>query len=242
MTIYSASRIKLYQSCRAQYYDRYVARLPETTSDTSSLFGSALHNAIEYYYQKGYDPITRFQRYITVMYARRMSRTNLTHSISYSDMFTLGRSILKAFPWSAFKPTHLEYDFTVNFYHPHFKTYLADLHGYVDMIIMYEDGRYVVYDFKSSKRKPTQKDLNKDLQFAIYRYALQQIFGSYPTHMYWYHLRDQSILEYLPVKYDEQILEIYDTILAMEIDGLIDVQHDRAICERCPPWCQRKRQ
>jgi hypothetical protein len=207
----------------------------ETSKDTSSLFGSALHNAIEYYYTKGYDPIARFNRYIQIMYHRYSRYYDLTRSISYNDMFKVGKEILTTFPFNDYTPLYTEYDFTVPLIHPFTKSHIANLHGFMDMVCADS-----IIDFKSSKRKPTQSALNEDPQFILYYYAYYQLFGVYPAHVYWHNLRDHSILEFQPKDIDRKMSAICSTVFAIELDHFDGVKNNERICQRCAPWCGRK--
>ena len=45
----SYSAVTTYQGCPLQYYFRYVADLPERTTASSLVFGSAVHRAVEYH-------------------------------------------------------------------------------------------------------------------------------------------------------------------------------------------------
>ena len=229
---YSASKLKLYQQCRAMYYDRYVLGKKETKGDTSSIFGSALHNAIEYKYAKGYDPIARFTRYVNLIYARRLKYTDISHSMSYNGMFIEGRGILAGFPWDAYHPIQNEIGFTVPFYYQ--GTIIAMLHGYIDMIT--DDN--MVIDFKSSKYKPSQNKLNNDIQFAVYWYAVKQLEHIAPNKVIWHHLRDNTILEYDTTNVQDRLDEIGQLIMTIEQDDFEDVEEGK-ICERCAPWCMR---
>lgn len=234
MITYSASRIKLYLSCRAQYYDRYVLRKQQDTTDTSSIMGSAIHNAIEHYYTKGYDPIARFTRYINTVYARKMRQGDITGA-SYTEILSTGREILKTFPFENYNPRAMELDFTVSLTHPITHEHICNIHGYMDMIT-----DYGIIDLKSGKRKPTQAELSRDIQFTLYWYAYSQVYGHAPEYVYWHHLRDQSVLEYKATNMDEKLLYICSVVEKMQKDTFDDVKSGQRICERCAPWCMRK--
>ena len=232
MTTYSASRIKLYQDCRAQYYDKYVLRLPETRKDTSGLFGSALHSAIEHRYLYGSNPIQRFARYVSVMYNwyTRKGYT-ISHSMEYSDMLSQGREILLSFPWKSYDPIELEYEFTVPFYD-------FTIHGYIDLITA--DGTLV--DFKSSKRKPSGDSHDNDTQFLLYYHAYEYRYGYKPAQVLRHNLRDHSVQVFLPRDMETKYAYIETVIKTIEQDTFDDLKDGLPICQRCAPWCGRKLQ
>lgn len=69
--------------------------------------------------------------------------------------------------------------------------------GYVDMIAKGSDGRYIYLDFKTSWNRPSDKDVDGDLQFILYSTALKEILGVdyYPTG-YYVHLRSASVVRF----------------------------------------------
>src|SRR5262245_25864237 len=48
----SYSALSTYQQCPLRYYFRYVQELPEETVSASLVFGSAIHAAVELYFQE----------------------------------------------------------------------------------------------------------------------------------------------------------------------------------------------
>lgn len=238
MNTYSASRINLYLTCRAQYYDKYILRKKETRKDTAGLFGSALHSAIEERYKSGADPYLRFQRYVNVMYSWYTRKGyDISHSVELSDMMRRGKDILDTFPWQEYNPLHLEYDFTVPLIHPHTGRHVCDIHGYIDLI----DASGFIVDFKSAKRKPTVKALNEDIQFTLYAYAAEHLWGELPV-IRRHHLRDHSVMAVIPDKarQDIKIDEICSIVEAMELDEFQNVRDGQKLCDRCAPWCGRR--
>lgn len=231
--IYSASKLNLYRSCRAQYYDRYILRKPNKVKDTSALFGSALHSAIEYRYMHGIDPYQRYQRYVNTIYSWWLNRGyDIRYSADIGTMLRDGKAILGTFPWNIFNPVALERNFSVPFRH-------VMLNGYIDLIG--RDGDWLqVVDFKSSKRKPKQNDIDTDIQFHIYAYAARSMYGILPAEVARYHLRDHSV-QYVNLLRNDEIMEtVYRTIQSIEKDTFEDVRHEYQMCIPCMPWCSRK--
>lgn len=236
MNTYSASRIQLYISCRAQFYDRYVLKHKDAKKDTSGLFGSALHSAIENYYARGLNPYQRFQRYINLVYNWYTRKGyEISHSIEYTDMFTQGKVILDTFPWQTYSPRHTEYKFNVPLINPTTKRAVGFIMGYMDMIT--DDH---VVDFKSGKTKPSQNKVDNDIQLALYYYAYGYLFGEYPKSVVRHHLRDHTTTEYKGSNIDQMMSYICGIVEQIESDNFLDVAHGRPICNYCAPWCGRK--
>jgi hypothetical protein len=217
----SASRLKLYTTCRAQYYDKYIARQPDPLN-TSALFGSAIHKAIEYYYTKNRNPQYTFSRYMACMYDYWIKHKEFTEYEPYFQLVRKGHDILGGFPFEELTTRENE----VRFSYPLAKN--ITIHGYIDLITT--DG--IVLDFKTSKRKP--KDLENDMQFITYAWAYQQKYKELPKAVAWYHLRTN---EYIYVD---------AATLAGKIDVVRNVAQTLAndtfetigVCKSCPPWCK----
>ena len=48
----SYSSISCYQTCPLQFHFRYIERLPEKTVSANLVFGSAIHSALQFHYEK----------------------------------------------------------------------------------------------------------------------------------------------------------------------------------------------
>ena len=85
--------------------------------------------------------------------------------------------------------------------------YIDERHirGFIDVLGKDADGKYVIYDFKTSWRKPTQKTMEADLQFILYSYAIKELYGLdyYPT-AYFVHLKSG---ECVPLHLTDELLE-----------------------------------
>lgn len=226
MLTLSASRIKLYQSCRATYYDNYVLGNKQSTN-TSALMGSALHKAIEYRYKKNKSPHVTFTQYMTRMYDYwHKSGEEFKEYEPFMTLLKTGKDILTAFPWNAFSPIQQELAFELPF------TENTRIKGFIDMI---DGGGFV--DFKSSK-KPSD-NLQNDIQFVIYAWSYKQLYNDWPMHGEWYHLRTNKPYYFTinPNSIEDKIAQL--RMLAERM--YMDTFHDVKPCERCTPWCKFKK-
>ena len=217
----SASRLKLYTTCRAQYYDKYIRRQPDTLN-TSSLFGSALHKAIEYYYTKKRNPQYTFRRYMTCMYDHYTKTKDFTEYEPFSTLIKKGNDILSGFDFNRFAPIENELAFTYDL------TDRVRMHGFIDMVTAHG----FIVDFKSSKRKP--KDLQNDIQFITYVWAYVQKYEALPNKVIWYHLRTNELIEVdAATLYSKigMVKEIAETLADDTFENL-------SMCTSCPPWCK----
>ncbi len=69
------------------------------------------------------------------------------------------------------------------------------LMGYVDRLVKVEDGRWEIHDYKTSKRLPTQRDVDRDRQLALYQIAVTEMYpDAREVELVWHYLRhDQEV-------------------------------------------------
>lgn len=234
----SASQLKLYRECRIQYFDRYVRRIPQTTQDSSGLWGTALHKGIESYYQGG-KPALVFQRYLTTELARLQDLgTPVNYRMTYAEMIEKGRAILESLPLTQFQPLSingqaaLEIAFDLPFYD------ICTMRGFVDMVAKDVNDNVIIVDWKSSGRKPTKAALNDDPQFLLYAWVFYQQFGVLPDGVYWYHLRTNDSMAMSLDNFWTRFDRVIETAREVVNDPFDDIDvADR--CARCPEWCNR---
>lgn len=232
MLTLSASRIKLYQSCRATYHDQYILKNTQPLN-TSALMGSALHKAIEYNYRFLHDPIKGNPRRVFDAYMMRMydywnkSGKEFKEYESFMDLLKTGRGILATFPWSDYRPLRQELAFELPF------TEHTGIKGYIDMI---DNGSFV--DFKSAKNPP--KDLQNDTQFIMYAWAYRQIYHMWPHNGIWHHLRTNKQIEF--VIFHGEIKRQIDALKVLAETIYADTFTDIQPCAKCPPWCKFKKE
>ena len=223
----SASQIKQYVDCRFQYFDKY--RLFKFgAQDTSGLYGTAIHKAIEMYYRNGSHPMATLQKTLSETLANWQDKgKDINYRYSYADMIGMGREMLEGFNFEQFTPKELEYKFNLPFIDN------VEMRGYIDLIT--DDG--ILVDFKTAGRKP--KSINNDWQFAIYSWAYRELNGVLPTAVYWYHMRDHSLIAFDTSKTDQVIEQVVEATQRLVADTFEDVNKTDK-CSNCAPWCIRK--
>ncbi len=218
----SATKLTLYKECRLRYYHKYVLQQPEPDT-TALIFGRAVHTAVEAYYtQSEQDPV-------------RVFLETFEHAIAHSDetcivyeppdlLRAIGEVSLASFPWHLYQPTHIEYSFSVPL------TDDIQLEGRFDMITA--DG-YIV-DIKTGKRIGS---LHDSIQFTLYAYAYEQLFGHPPAGVIWHHFRNHHQIV-VPTEVLQNALPAVLTLAGQLRD---DTFENMAQCAWCPPYCPFRR-
>ena len=175
---WSATRLKSYLTCPRQFRYSYVDGI--ASIPTSPLvFGRALHDALcfvhERQMQNGALPsVGEVLEHFDALWSEALKSEPFFRdgSPSLDQHLTTGHEVLRAYlaaPENRQTPLAAELAFEVT---------AGDykLAGIVDRLDESKNGLIVV-DFKSGTRKPSPKDLDDDLQFTIYAFALEQMMG-----------------------------------------------------------------
>lgn len=250
---FSASAIKLYQECRYRYYDRYIRKIPETRRDISGIWGSALHFAIEQKLNRkskrhAVHPIQSYRRYFHSVLNYWMGRCEVSWSSSAATLLPLGDTILDTFPWQDYESSYnvTEFPFDLVIWSDDTREYR--MRGYIDLYNpIYKDGKSLIVDWKSSKRMPSQKAVNEDIQFHIYAWVMSKIeseasfFDGAPERnlqIVRHHLRTHEVQFSDTTKTAGVINGLIHTMHTIANDTFSDITPEHK-CSQCPMWCQR---
>jgi CRISPR/Cas system-associated exonuclease Cas4 (RecB family) len=210
----SASKIATYLDCPVRYKYRYL----EGTKDQPNIyawFGTAMHKAIQLYYEEGINPNVTLQD--------RMSR--VTGDVLYLDKAMLlthnGHEMLDSMDFSLYAPIELEKYFRLPY--PNEEDAICTIEGYIDLVAE----NYIV-DFKTGKEKPTKIDDN--IQFIIYYWAFNKLYGRNPDYVIYHRLRDHKQYKLTAPNFT-LLEEIIQTIL---IDPM---NYELKPCDNCSWFC-----
>lgn len=90
--------------------------------------------------------------------------------------------------------------------------------GYVDIIAEGSDGKVIFLDFKTSWQKPSPVDLDSDIQFIFYSYALKEMLElPYNPVGFYVHLKSTTVF---PVNVDEVLLDRMDNMITKSLTRL----------------------
>ena len=214
---FSASRFNLYKTCPRLYKMQYIEGV-EGNKHVYTVMGSALHHAIEQYYEGKQNFIPTFAGYYNEAIASAVgSEQGLVASHLIGKASTLGQTILRQLNWDQFNPTHIEYGFKLPF---PTQNPLVLMRGFIDMLTADE----CIIDHKSGSKKPTATELANNPQLLIYVWAYEQMFGKKPKAVYWHHLRTLELIEAkVMVDYDDKIKKLEEKLVQI----LNDTEHEK---------------
>lgn len=182
----SYSQIQDYKTCPRKYMYRYVLQIPSPPNASLS-YGNSVHNTLKNFYQIVKDSklgITQPEELTKKNFLKifrenwiRAGYNNLAHE---EKSYRMGQKSMELFYENFFKnsqsPAYLEQSFKLD-------VGGIKLVGKIDRIdIVEESGSefYEIIDYKTGDKERTQKEVDKDMQLAIYALAAQKAFGIDP--------------------------------------------------------------
>lgn len=175
---WSATRLKSYLTCPRQFRYSYVDAIPSLPTSLL-VFGRALHDALCFVHECQMEsgslpPVGDVLECFDALWSEALKADPFFRdgSPSPAQHLTTGHEILRAYlaaPENQKLPLAAELAFEV-------KAGDYRLAGIVDRLDESKSGLIVV-DFKSGTRKPSSKDLDEELQFTIYAFAIEGMMG-----------------------------------------------------------------
>jgi len=198
----SATRVKTYLQCARQYRFHYVDEIPSMLTGALA-FGQVIHQVLHNLQmwrlthgeplsvQVAMYDFTRLWEEIESA-EKPLFKTEMEYA-EYEELASLILSGYVEAHCDLPPPILLEYPFEIPLQdNTTGRKYL--LRGIIDRVDQANNG-LVIVDYKTSKRKPSPKQLAEDLQLTIYAFAANRLFEQKVTRIVYYHLRDQTELE-----------------------------------------------
>ncbi len=182
MTVYSHSRLSVFENCPLQYRLRYVDKVKTDEPETIEAFmGSRVHETLEKLYRD-----LRLSRVNTL--EELLSFYNDAWCKNYSDDIRVvkegytpmnyrdtGEKCIREYyvryqPFNDGKTLGLEQMIAIDI-----EGY--KLKGFIDRLSSSSDGIYEIHDYKTSQYLPLQAHFDSDRQLALYQIGVQDMFG-----------------------------------------------------------------
>jgi len=203
MATFSHSRLSTYENCPIQYRMRYVDQVEVPRRESIEAFlGKRVHEALEFLYrniEQGHQPtqgevLDHFRaawtrEWTDAIHIVRSGETVagyatiaercITQYYRRHDPFDRGRTVdvemLVSYPLDPERDLHLR--------------------GYVDRLVDLGDGHYEIHDYKTGRRLPSQADVDRDRQLALYQIGVSQRFPDVRSvRLVWHYLAHDKML------------------------------------------------
>jgi putative RecB family exonuclease len=182
MPMYSHSRLTVYETCPRQYRYQYVDKVPVPEVRTVEMFvGSQVHSALESLYTQVKREVAPALDAVLDGYRKRWT-DEWTEDIlirregtSADDYRLQGEGYIAAY-YRRYHPFDGERTVAVErrVMFPLAEERKIWLQGYVDRISVTREGLWQIHDYKTGRWVPTQEDLDRDRQMALYQIGIQR--------------------------------------------------------------------
>jgi RecB family exonuclease len=216
-------------NCEYSYFLRYIANTPIKES-SASVYGTAIHRAIK----AGYDnklPRDDWAKVFKQEWTALASKDDIVfyseneYMKKYKDGQEMMNNYYDTFVKGAKDPLAIELFFGRE---PKVELGGVTLVGVFDQISA--DGRIV--DYKSGV-KPTQAELDLDLQFTFYSYAYRQLYGKIEKNLVLRHLPTMKDLETSRTEKDFAVLEEEVAKVVKRTKGNLYLRNLGRSCNSC---------
>jgi DNA helicase II / ATP-dependent DNA helicase PcrA len=225
----SASDLSLYLTCPLKYKFARVFGIPQEPT-INQRFGILFHNVLERFHKEPPENSEEGLRMLNRLFESGWRRTGFGSTDDELQFRDRAREALRLY-WererdSEGEPVWLErkFDFKVGDHH---------VRGRVDRVDRLPDGDYELIDYKTGERK-SEKDLDSDLQLALYRIAAREAWGiEAATGSYYYVLDAEKVPA--PTRPDDAervertVLQVGEGILSQDFEP----RPSPAVCS----WC-----
>lgn len=184
MPQYSYSRIGCFETCPRQYKFRYIEKPPiEIPEGVEAFLGKMAHETLEACYQLARYGKPLGEGELLALYERKWTE-NLSPNVrvvreglTIDDYFRLGVKALKNYyaryyPFDQEMTLGLERIVTFSLDAPGQYT----MKGVIDRITRDSSGRLRIHDYKTSASFPTQEEMDRDAQLALYQIAVEEMW------------------------------------------------------------------
>ena len=179
----SASRITQYLMCPMKYKLQYEDKAEWDFTPSNLVLGSAVHKAIERFYQAWANdhvrmPVDEVVQLFSDCWTAGAEGKTFEAGCDPTEVLNIGKSLVEVFAREV-NPTEvvgIEQRFRIPLVDPDTGEYIIDLVGIFDLIEKDPDGTVVVVDHKTAAKRFSDADLEGNLQLSAYGLASRQIF------------------------------------------------------------------
>ncbi len=198
---YSHSFIRSVATCSAQAYFK-KANAPQVKSFALER-GSCVHNLLEAFAKEGKDPVAGLPDMWKLFIVDHLEEMTEADQEKATKEYESTKEMLEEFVHENatffhehIRPEDVEVEFNLDVpLRLGDKTFTRKFNGKIDLIVWNNDRTEIrrIIDYKTSASAPSSNELALDSQFALYFWAVQQMFGLKARGMDYYLLRGQHL-------------------------------------------------
>ena len=241
--IFSHSRLATFEDCAKRFEYRYVLKIPTDTERIEAFVGKRVHEVLERLYraaERGHVPplekvVYRYNQLFEDNYDA--DRVRIVRDGTPLEFYRrLGEHCLTAYyrrhyPFDGDETLGLEQ--RVTFALDEKREYRFQ--GIIDRIVRARDGVIEIHDYKTSKRVPTQKQVDEDRQLALYQIGLAQRYPDQPMRLVWHYLQQDRKLT--SIRTPEQLRGLSEDTMNV-VDRIKDETEFKPTRSALCDWCE----
>lgn len=185
MTVYSYSRLSIYEQCPLRFKYKYVEKLiPEFERTIESHLGDIIHQTLEWFYiqikERKIPAIEETVNYYSQKWEENYSPEikNIKEELTQGDYFNKGIKFLVDYYMKnkPFNDNTLEVEKKVTIKLG--ESGKHKLQGFIDRLAYNaEKDEFEIHDYKTANNLPQKKKIKGDKQLALYSIAIKELFG-----------------------------------------------------------------
>ena len=243
-TIYSHSRLACFEKCKKQFHYRYIEKRPVDTESIEAFVGKRVHEVIEKlnrFVERGVVPSLPkvLQRFRTDWEEQfQPERVRIVRAENPPEVYRengercLGNHYRRNYPFDRDESLGIEQH--VGFALDGDGRYRV--RGIIDRVVRAADGAVEIHDYKTGRWVPSQQELDRDRQLALYQIGVEARYeGATTVRLVWHYLlRDQvRVSTRTPEQLDELRARTIELIDRIEAECDFEPQPS-ALCS----WCE----
>ncbi len=194
MPVYSYSRINTFENCPLRFKYRYIDRIKVETEGVEAFLGTMVHESLEKLYDNCMKARETSLDEIIDLYRSKWERgwhegiEIVKKDFSEENYRDIGVRCLMEY-YRRYAP--FDQDRTIAL-EKRIEAPLGNfrLVGFIDRLTQREDGTYEIHDYKTSSGLPTQDEVNRDDQLALYQLALTTMWDDVSdVDLVWHYLQ-----------------------------------------------------
>ena len=244
---FSYSQLSSFKNCPQQYKIIYLDGVRKSSESIEAFMGKRVHEVLEWLYseENRVKPYITFdglcQTFDNLWVDHWHKEIHIADTRKNSDFYySIGKRCLSNY-YSRYGPT---FDQRVEDTEVDLKFTIGEhnFRGIIDRLDQPEPGKWIVHDYKTSKRPKTERQAMNDIQLALYQIAVEQNFGQVEEiSLTWHFLRIGSEVTVLHTrdeleKLRKKLIKSADKInncLGNEINFL---PKESILCHWCYLW------
>jgi len=211
----SYSALETFKQCPQKYKFQEIDKI-RVPKSKEALFGTAIHGALEFMFSR--DPLFPTLEEVLAHFREHFEEKSTLPDADRARYVEIGQKMIRNFyeknpPWN-FDIVDLE---------SHFEALLVDkvyekthvLVGKIDRIDKLSDGSYEIIDYKTNRKLPSQDDIDKNTQLAVYQLGLKKRWphlDASKIKLSMYFLRAQE--KFSTMRTDEKLTEAEERLLS----------------------------